>query len=87
MVNKAKLNYWIDFLLAISFFVVSITGIFKWPGLISTFSAVYEVIPRLIMARIHDLSGAIMAVLVLVHLVLHWTWIKAMTKQIFGRKE
>jgi hypothetical protein len=85
--NKAKLNYWIDVGLAVSFIISFTTGIFKFPGLTKYFIAVYRIIPGYQMAKIHDFSGLIMGLLVLAHLILHWKWIVAMTKNIFKKNE
>jgi hypothetical protein len=81
--NKAKLNYFIDLLLAVAFILVAITGILKFPGWFG-----YLQLPWRTLSKIHDWSGITMAVLVLVHLVLHWNWIVSMTKSMFkGKKE
>ena len=82
MINKTKMNYWIDIGLLITFLLVTITGIMKWPGL--GVSRLFENIPWREMSLIHDWSGLIMAILVLVHIVLHWNWIIAMTKNYLG---
>jgi hypothetical protein len=74
--DRLKLNYWIDILLTFSFLIVMITGIIKIPvlNLVSRNS---------ILTPIHDLSGIIMSVLVIIHLVLHWKWLVVMTKKMF----
>jgi hypothetical protein len=77
--NKARLNYWIDIALAISFFACFLTGIVKWPGIFSI-----GISSRI--SKLHDVSGLIMGLLVLVHLILHWSWIVFMTKGIFIKK-
>jgi hypothetical protein len=80
--NKGKLNYWIDFGLLISFLIVTLTGIIKFRGL-----GLYSVLGFSGISTWHDWSGIVMAVLVLVHLVLHWNWIVCETKNIFSKKE
>ena len=75
--NKAKLNYWIDVGLGISFFVCFYTGLVKWPGLINVIGAsAYKTLSFSKISRLHDMSGLIMGLLVLVHLILHWKWIQ-----------
>jgi TRAP-type uncharacterized transport system fused permease subunit len=74
--NRAKLNYIVDVGLAISFAIVAVTGILKFPAL---GGRMRDYVP------LHDWSGIIMAVLVLIHLVLHWNWIVAMTKSFFKK--
>ena len=80
--NKAKLNYFIDLLLAVAFILVAITGILKFPGWFG-----YLQLPWRTLSKIHDWSGITMAVLVLVHLVLHWNWIVSMTKSFFRKRK
>ena len=77
--NKAKLNYFIDLGLFISFLLVFVTGIIKFPpfGLKDFYFQNIN--------KIHDLSGIAMGVLVLIHLILHWSWITSMTKSFFKK--
>lgn len=80
--NITKINYWVDFALAIDFLVLSITGIFLIPALrLATISNI------LLLRKLHTISGITMLVLVGVHLALHWKWIIAMTKKEFGGKK
>ena len=85
--NKTILNYWIDVGLAISFFICFITGLIKWPGLIKLIGvSTYRTLSFSNISMLHDWSGLIMGLLVLVHLVLHWGWIVAISKSIFIKK-
>ena len=82
--DKLKLNYFVDVGLAISFFICFITGLIKWPGLIKIIGiSAYRVLHVGNISMLHDWSGLIMGLLVLVHLVLHWGWIVSVTKSIF----
>ena len=59
----------------------------KWPGLVRIIGVHHRNIP-LFVTVIHDWSGLIMGILVLVHIVLHWKWIVSMTKSFFkGKKQ
>jgi len=87
MTNKGILNYLIDCGLIITFFLSVITGIIKFPEWTRYFSNVYLLIPASSLSQIHDISGIIMGLLVLCHLVLHGKWMVAKTKSIFKRKE
>ncbi|MAG77759.1 hypothetical protein CL616_00140 [archaeon] len=78
-----KVNYFIDVLLAISALLVISTGLIKFPGLIPTLGLSYSNLPMGTLSRIHDWAGIALTILVIIHLVLHWNWIKATTKQIF----
>ncbi len=82
--NRTKLNYWIDIGLAISFFTCFITGLVKWPGLVKVIGVpAYKTLYVNGISLVHDWSGIIMGALILVHLVLHWRWIVAVTKKMF----
>ena len=84
--NKLKLNYWIDVGLALSFFICFFTGLIKWPGLIKLIgTSAYKILHFRNISLFHDWSGLVMSLLVLIHLVLHWKWMVAVTKTIFKR--
>ena len=83
--NKVLINYIVDVLLFISFILVFITGLFKWPGLLKGLGL--EAMKGAALNGIHDWSGLAMGILVLIHLVLHWDWIVAMTKKYLGIKK
>ena len=85
--NKAKLNYFIDIGLTITFILAFITGIIKWPALLPKLGISYADAPMRTFTLIHDWSGLIMGLLVLVHIALHWRWIVTMTKKIFRRNK
>jgi membrane protein DedA with SNARE-associated domain len=85
--NKIKLNYWIDVGLAMSFLICFITGLIKWPGLVKLIGlSTYKILQIKNISMLHDWSGLIMSVLVLVHLALHWKWIVSVSKNMFSNK-
>lgn len=86
MTDKGTLNYFIDCGLIITFSLSFITGIVKFPEWTRYFSDVFLIIPASSISQIHDISGLVMGLLVLSHLLLHGRWIVAMTKSTFGRK-
>ncbi len=86
--DKNKLKLWVDIGMGLAFLIVVLTGIFKWPGLSQTiFSGIFNYVSFRAMSRIHDWSGAIMALFVLIHLTLNWIWIKSMILCTFRKKE
>jgi cytochrome b subunit of formate dehydrogenase len=85
--DKAKINYVIDIGLIISFFVVFITGIIKFRDLMLVIGLDYRGLPIAQLSVLHDWFGLIMGILVLFHLILHFNWLKCMTKNIFKSKE
>lgn len=84
--NRTKLNYFIDIGLAISFFTSFYTGLVKWPGLINIIGvSAYKTLSFSNISKVHDMSGLIMGLLVMVHLALHWKWIVIVTKNMFTK--
>ena len=82
--NKIKLNYWIDVGLAASFFICFLTGLIKWPGLIQVIgTSAYRSLHVKNISLLHDWSGIVMGLLVLIHLGLNWKWMVSVTKSIF----
>jgi len=86
--NRTKLNYWVDVGLAISFFTCFYTGLVKWPGLIKVIGvSAYKTLSFSNISRVHDMSGLIMGLLVIIHLALHWKWIVVVTKSFFKKSK
>ena len=83
--QRATVNYIIDLGLFISFLCVAVTGILKMPGLVQTLGMNYKSLPFNVITPLHDFSGVVMTLLVLLHLVLHWGWIVGMTKSFFKK--
>ncbi len=79
--NKIRLFYWVDMGLLLSFIIVAITGIIKFPGL-----GLYKILGFRGISKWHDWAGIVMVVLVLIHLALHWGWIVNQTKYLFKKK-
>ncbi len=78
--NKTKLNYWIDLVIALAFILSAISGIvFLFPFSGSTALGITYILWN----DIHTWSSLLMIVGVFAHLVLHWKWIVAMTKKTF----
>lgn len=86
--NRTAINYIVDVFLGISFLLVFTTGLLKWRGWTEVFESLLGTkfhMPTVIF--IHDWSGLLLGLLVLVHLVLHWNWIVCMTRRYLGRSE
>ncbi len=88
MDKEEIMKFWVDVWMGISFLLVTITGIFKWQGLTpQILSRTANPENFYLLSRIHDWSGIIMALLVLVHLVLNRVWIKSMISCMFKKQE
>jgi hypothetical protein len=85
--DKGRLNYFIDCGLIITFLLAFITGVIKIPELTRYFGDVFLIVSASTLSKIHDISGMVMGLLVLAHLVLHRRWIIVMTKSTFGKKK
>ena len=81
--------YVVDVGLLLSFLGVTITGIIKFRTLMGLFGVKFAFSDATwgLLRTIHDWSGLVMAILVLVHLILNWGWIVETTKEYFRRKE
>ena len=88
--NKLKINYFVDMIGLVSFLVTAITGlaimIFLPPG--EGNGGVHNYLfgyGRHDWGAIHDWAGVAMTIAVIIHLVLHWSWIVNMTKGLFKK--
>ena len=81
--KRVWVNYWVDIGMLISFVLVFFTGLIKLPFLVGFID--YSVFPMIQISKIHDLSGLVMGFLAVVHVILHWDWIVAMTKKLFKK--
>lgn len=85
MKKKTLVDYWVDIGLVITFLLTFLTGLIKWPGLVKLLGENYLKLPLRAFTLIHDWSGLLMGVLVIIHIITHWKWIVRMTKTIFKR--
>ena len=80
--ERAKLNFLEDVALIVSFLIVFISGVLKFPPAIQ---ALRSTIPYSAVTPLHDFSGILLGILVIVHIILHWNWIVSMTKSFLKR--
>ena len=81
--NKIKLKYIIDIGMLVSFVLVAVTGIIKFPKFLRSLGVDTSNIPFYELSRIHDWSGIALTILVLIHLFLNFNWIVNTTKKLF----
>ena len=74
MINKTKLNFWLDAVILIAFLVTSVTGVLLWLG-----AGRGEWITS------HAWSGVVLLAGLILHLVLHWDWVKCVVGRFFKR--
>lgn len=93
MKHKGHILFWTDVLLAVSFVLLAVTGaVMRWvlpPGTGGRHGGRAAGRELLNMSRhdfgdVHFWIAGIMVLLVLLHLALHWGWIRASTQRIVG---
>ena len=84
--KRSVLNYTVDMGMFISFVAVVLTGIAKFPLLLRTLARRGLYLPSGEITFIHEWGGALMAVCILLHLILHWNWVLSSTRRIFVKK-
>lgn len=83
--NKAKLNYWLDAAIGVTFLLSAISGlVFLLPIGLSSGSGILGLSYQA-WDDLHIWSSLAMITGVLVHLVLHWRWIISMTGRMLSK--
>ncbi|KYC44658.1 MAG: hypothetical protein APG10_01535 [Candidatus Methanofastidiosum methylothiophilum] len=77
--NKSDLNYFIDIGMGLTFFISLLTGILKFKESLLLFARIGIYLPTFWLNYIHDRAGILLGFFVLIHLILHFKWIKVMT--------
>lgn len=89
--NKAKINYFIDLVAVLFFLICAGSGLimlfFLPEGIRHGGTQEFLGLSKNVWVDIHDFSGVIIIILVLVHLILHWNWLECMTNNIFCKNK
>ena len=80
------LLYIVDVLLFIFSIIVVISGVIKFPGLLPLLNIDPFSLPQAEITFLHDWIGIVLTILTLVHIILNWKWIKAMSKKLLNRR-
>ena len=91
--NKVKLNYMLDAVIAVAFLMSAVTGMAfllmgsggYQGGRNAHFATTFISLDRAIWSDLHTLASLVMITGVVVHLVLHSNWIVCTTRRIFAR--
>ncbi|MFN2108540.1 MAG: DUF4405 domain-containing protein [Anaerolineae bacterium] len=91
--NKTKLNYWVDVMIAVAFVISAITGLAflvmgsggYQGGRNSQFLTTFLGLERAQWSDLHTLGSLVMISGVFMHLVLHWNWIVCVTRRMIAR--
>jgi hypothetical protein len=86
--TKNTWKYVVDVGLLISGLIVIITGVIKFRSLWNLLGVNinYELMNMVAYRVIHDWSGLVMTIFVIIHLFLNWDWIKGTTRGFFIKK-
>jgi len=76
----------VDVLLFVFSIIVVISGVIKFPGLLTLLNIDPFSLPQAEITFLHDWIGIALTVLTLVHIILNWKWIQAMSKKLINRR-
>lgn len=88
---KSKINYSVDILMLVFFIINSITGLiifFFLPSAVKKGS--YQEVLGIIKQKwvdLHNWSGIILLLLIVIHIILHWNWIVSKTKSFITKNK
>jgi len=88
--NRIKLNYIVDVLMAVFFVLSTVTGIplYLIPGGIYRGGlTIFLGIEKHTWGTLHTYTSFALVAVVAIHLILHWNWLVCMTKKFFGKKK
>lgn len=84
-INKSK--FIVDVLMFVDFVLLAVSGFVLWWALPRGSGGIpFFFLDRGEWLRMHDVTSIILVVLILVHLILNWNWIKCMILGLFGGK-
>ena len=84
--KRNVLLYIVDVFLFIFSIIVVITGVIKFPGLLTLLNIDPFSLPQAEITFLHDWIGIVLTVLSLVHILLNWKWIQAMSKKLLNQR-
>jgi cytochrome b subunit of formate dehydrogenase len=85
--RKATLNYLIALVMALMALVQVVSGFVLWLALPhGTRGSATFLLSRDVWLTMHSRAAIALTVIVIVHIILHWSWIVRMTKSYFRRK-
>lgn len=83
--EKNSFKYVIDTSMLAAFLLVFSTGVIKFKYLMSSIGVSYQGLPMREISMVHDWSGLMLGILILIHLSLNFKWLAHMTKKMSGR--
>jgi hypothetical protein len=78
MMNKTKHNLWLDVIIFVALLITTITGLFLWLVIPHKLDIVFLGFSRSMWAAAHIHSGVVGLAGIVMHIVWHWDWLKAL---------
>ena len=85
--DRRIVKYCIDLGLLVSGFLCISTGIIKLPGIIALFDIRRANLPVSPITLVHDSSGVVLTVLIVIHVILNWKWLVGVTRSFFRHRK
>lgn len=86
IMKRNVLLYIVDIFLFIFSLIVVVSGVIKFPGLLTLLNFDPFSLPQSEITFLHDWIGIALTVLTMVHILLNWKWIMAMSKKLLNRR-
>lgn len=80
------LLYIVDIFMFVFSLIVVVSGLIKFPGLLTLLNIDPFSLPQSGITFLHDWIGIALTVLTLVHILLNWKWILAMSRKVISRR-
>jgi hypothetical protein len=78
MMNKTKHNFWLDVIIFVALLITTITGFFLWLVIPHKLDIVFLGCSRSVWSAAHIYSGVVGLAGIVMHIVWHWDWLKAL---------
>jgi len=82
--NKTKYNFWLDVIIYVVFLITILTGFFLWLIIPHKLEVVFLGISRSVWITTHICFGVVGLAGVVIHIVWHWGWLKALRGRPLG---
>ena len=82
--NKTKHNFWLDVTILVAFLISATTGLLLWLVIPRQVGVVCLGFPRSVWEAFHLCSGMVSLAGVVMHIIWHWNWLKALRRRPLG---
>jgi hypothetical protein len=83
--QRKAVKFVIDLGLIITFLLCFVTGVILYPGFVQLLGISFRALPTFQITMLHNNSGLAFGVLAIVHFLLNWRWMVAVTRTLAGR--